>query len=109
MTATEVFGLGDRAVARRSDPETSHLGAESVKNISDLQGLLFDCFCLWGPMTDEELWETFSMGSEPWCLTSPSGLRSRRAELVAKGLLEWSGGFGETKAGRKARIWQAIK
>ena len=102
MSASEVFGLGDRAVARRSDPETSHEAAESVKDLSDLQRMIWDYFTLWGPHTDEAMYA--AMNCQGWI--SPSGFRSRRAELVARGLLEWSGGWAETKSGRKARIWQ---
>lgn len=105
MTATEVFSLGDRAVARRTDPETSHNAAASVKNISDLQGMIWDYFQLWGPHTDEAMYE--AMKAHAW--VSPSGFRSRRKELVDKGFLEWTGYTAFTKAGRKARIWQAIK
>jgi len=105
MSASEVFGLGERAVARRTDPETSHEAAESVKDISDLQRMIWDYFELWGPHTDEAMYE--AMNCKGW--VSPSGFRSRRAELVAKGLLEFSGDYGRTKAGRISRIWRAVK
>lgn len=102
MSASEVFGLGDRAVARKADCETAHEAAESVKDITGMQQHLLWVFETIGPMTDEEL---LAQGD----YISPSGVRSRRAELVAKGLLEFSGEFGLTKAGRRSRIWRVAR
>ena len=107
MSASDLFGLEPHAVARRTDSETSHEAADSVKDITDTQEFILDCFSCWGPMTDEQLMDTINPRSKPMeHLISPSGLRSRRAELVANGLLEWSGGYGETRAGRRSRIWR---
>lgn len=44
----------------------------------------------------------------PWPLISPAGIRSRRAELVAWGLVEWSGVTGRTLANRPTKSWQWI-
>jgi hypothetical protein len=40
---------------------------------------------------------------------SLSGLRTRRSELVKKGLVEWTGDYETLNTGRRARIWKAIK
>lgn len=45
-------------------------------------------------------------GALAWPWISDSGLRTRTAELKSWGLVEWSGAYGETPAGRRSRIWQ---
>lgn len=53
-------------------------------------------------------WDAKSARSGPlaWPWISDSGLRTRTAELKSWGLVEWSGAYGETPAGRRSRIWQ---
>lgn len=45
-------------------------------------------------------------GKFAWPWISDSGLRTRVSELVSWGLVEASGAYGETPAGRPSRIWQ---
>ncbi len=45
-------------------------------------------------------------GDRAWPWISDSGLRTRTAELVAWGLVEWGGAWGETAARGRSRIWQ---
>ncbi|MDQ3678639.1 MAG: hypothetical protein M3401_17880 [Actinomycetota bacterium] len=71
-----------KAHARRTDPWTSHEAAASVSSLSRKQIAVLGCFRRHGRMTDEELRHNYD--GEP---QSPSGLRTRRHELAARGLL----------------------
>lgn len=46
--------------------------------------------------------------SDAWPTISDSGIRSRRAELVKWGLVEWSGAWGKTLNGGPSKIWQPV-
>lgn len=90
---------GPRAHARNDDPITSVEAADSVHDITGAQQKVLEAFRRHGPMTDEQL---FALGLG----LSPSGTRSRRAELVDRRLLEDSGVKSITKSGRRTIIWQ---
>lgn len=91
--------------ARINDPETSHEAAASVKNISATQEYVLKA--LNRPRTDPDLAEAYlNIKGAP--IASLSGIRSRRAELVAKGLVEDSGLREVLPSGRKAIIWKAV-
>ena len=92
------------AFARRSDPETSHEAAATV-DIRRSQEQVINLFHRYGPMTDAELLEAADRLSVK---QSPSGLRTRRNELVAKGVLRFTGTFKRLHTGRRARIWEAL-
>jgi hypothetical protein len=55
-----------------------------------------------GAMTDEELCAMFDAGPV-WA--SPSSIRSRRAELVAAGVVVNTGRRRRTSSGRQAIVW----
>lgn len=99
MTVQDVFGLGDRAVARREDPDTSHEAADSVERIGEVQRAVLRVLRD-GPRCDESIAQLCPVA------VSPSGLRSRRAELVARGLVEWAGTYSLTSSGRRTRVWR---
>lgn len=71
------------------------------------QGAVLAAFERYGPMTDETLVYIYTrIGSAFfWPEQSPSGLRSRRAELVRLGLLEYTQQKEELDSGRLAKIW----
>lgn len=56
----------------------------------------------------ERLWAQKSAraGALAWPFVSGSGLRTRVAELVAWGLVEWSGDMGRTVANRPSKVWR---
>ena len=90
------------AHARRTDPETSHAAAESVRNLRMSQSYVLSILREVGPMTDECL--------QGWIdpkVMSPSGIRTRRSELVKLGKVEWSGEKVPMSTGRMARVWRA--
>jgi hypothetical protein len=90
------------AHARRTDPVTSHEAAASVQHITRTQLMILAALRERGPLTDEQLVLHFRGLS----VASPSGLRSRRAELVEAGLVH-PHGYGLTASGRRTIIWQA--
>jgi hypothetical protein len=99
-----------RAQARRTDPETSWQAAQSVTGICQSQWLIWRILIHTGPMIDEEIVPL--VGSEHLRLfgkpISPSGVRSRRAELVRLGLVEFSGEWKKMTTGRKGRVWRGV-
>lgn len=88
--------------ARHTDPETSHEAAESIRD----QAWSLQRYVLWylqkyGPMDDSELCDWLQQHS-------PSSVRTRRKELERMGLVEWTGEYGTTASGRRARLWRAV-
>jgi len=96
-------GEPDSAEARRTDPETSHEAAASVGDTRPSQQAVLKMFQDYGEMCDEEL---LRLATAAFLRQSPSGLRTRRRELVDKGLLKDSGRRGLTPAGRRTIIWE---
>jgi hypothetical protein len=94
--------------ARISDPETSVEAAKSVQHVTSTQSAIRSL--LVNAMTDEELFVAYtkavSQGSAP--LASPSGVRSRRAELVVLGLVEDTGTKRKLVSGRNAIVWKTV-
>ena len=94
--------------ARTTDPATSHDAAESVMDVTRTQFIIRAL--LTSPATDEELVKRYlenqphSNGVIP--KASPSGIRSRRAELYKLGLVV-PVGYSLTESGRKAIVWEA--
>lgn len=94
--------------ARVTDPSTSHSAAASVLNVTETQYailLLLDETAL----TDAELVEAYHQAwfrdPELFPRASDSGIRSRRAELVALGLVRDTGQRRLTPSGRRAIVW----
>lgn len=94
------------AYARITDPQTSHDAADSVENISATQSAIL--LILEFAKTDQDLVDVYySMCSAGLCPNaSPSGIRSRRAELVKRGLVVDSGRREKLTSGRHAILWQ---
>ena len=94
--------------ARVTDPTTSHEAAKSVSNTSTAQDNIIQM--LWRASStmgracrsDEQL---LAMYLDQYGYISPSGLRTRRRELVDLGLLKDSGMRGKTASGRKTILW----
>ena len=86
--------------ARTKDRATSHKAAQSVRNVSDTQQCILDLLTF--PMTDETLVELYRASDAPYA--SESGIRSRRSELVALGLVK-SVGFAKSLSNRSMNVW----
>ena len=93
------------ATARSSDPATSHEAARSHRDTGTIRARIIDLLWTEGPMTDEQLVELYLHRHA--ASATPSGIRTRRAELVADGYIEQTSRPGRTKAGRRATVWAA--
>jgi len=91
------------AVARSTDPGTSWAAAKSLTSdtIRESQTTVLMSLIHYGPMTDTRLVEV-TPG------LSPSGVRTRRKELVDMGLVENTGEVTVLVSGRKAIVWAAL-
>ena len=93
--------------ARRTDPQTSAEAAGSVRNITKTQQAILSL--LINSSTDDELFVAYSKmvvaGLAP--MASPSGVRSRRAELVMLGMVKDTGMKRKTVSGRNSIVWKA--
>lgn len=101
------------AIARLTDPETSHEAAASVENITATQTAILKLLGAFA-MTDEQLvWhyeQQIRMGADArdFPRASASGIRSRRAELVRLGFVKDSGKRTKIASGRNAIIWEHV-
>jgi hypothetical protein len=88
--------------ARKTDPQTSHDAADSVRNLTDTQ--LYILQVLSRPRTDVQLIEAYrKLKRAP--NASESGIRSRRSELVRAGKVVDSGVKMVLPSGRMATVW----
>jgi hypothetical protein len=99
-----------RARARRTDPQTSHDAADSIgeKQITDLQQTILILFHDHGPMHDAVLIPRVAGKYYLKKQHSDSSVRSRRAELVARGMLRDSGKRFQLASGRQSIIWELV-
>lgn len=97
-------------VARTTDPETSKDAAASLSRdkIRETQANILEVLERYGPSCDEEIAIYFQQlaSLQDWPRQSPSGLRSRRAELVSAGLVKDSGERTKTASGRQTIVWE---
>jgi hypothetical protein len=95
------------AHARATDPVTSHEAAASIggDNIRASQQAILDLLRR-KPGTDNDIAYRYGAWNEPQ--QSASGLRTRRSELVTKGLVEDSGERVVLPSGRKSIVWRAV-
>lgn len=99
--------------ARTHDMNTSHAAAASVWHPSEVQlrilGLLQSA--VWAGersgLTDEQIITRYREQHSGGIVPSESSIRSRRAELVARGKIRRSTVNGESKAGRVSAKWVA--
>lgn len=96
--------LASRAYARSSDPGTSHAAAASIPvgELRESQQAVLALLREVGPLTDDEILECYQ-GRLPW--QSPSGLRTRRAELVDAGFVKDTGERRTLRSRRLAIVW----
>lgn len=106
---TEQLDFDSLPLARRTDPATSHLAAQSLNNLTKQRSFVLNVLRLLGPMTDEELVRR-ATGMAEWqedqVRVSPSGVRTRRHELVAQGQVRDTGQRVTTRSGRRAIVWE---
>lgn len=98
------------ARARNTDPQTSHDAAEKVKRMEE-QRLAILVLLKATPLTDENIADLYELvwESQGFPPPTPSGLRSRRNELVRDGRVEATGDKKPTRSGCKSIVWQVKK
>lgn len=93
--------------ARHTDPSTSHEAARSIttEQLTETQSAILQLLSS-RSMTDEQIRRSHNLGVADgvWSPASESGLRSRRAELVARGLVEEKD-RDKTRFGRSTIVW----
>ncbi len=88
---------------RTLDPSTSHKAGASISKLAESYRIILDIMRNHGPMNDETLIATWrKQSSKP---ASDSGIRSRRSELVATGLIQDSGERQKMQSGRDSIVW----
>lgn len=97
------------AGARTTDPSTSHEAAAKVTNVTETQRAIY-LMLLTGPSNDVDGFGVYRFAAERGIcpMVSESGYRSRRAELVAKGLVRDTGERVKLASGRNSIVWEAI-
>ncbi len=95
------------AHTRHGDPETSHEAASTVGDPRFSQQAVLSILKQVGPCTDEQLVAAYMLSRQR--RQSPSGIRTRRAELVTQGLVEWTGTSSIMRTGRRGRVWRAVE
>lgn len=93
------FGT-DTPRARRGDPATSHEAADH-NDVEKSLGLVLSALKAFGPSADHELVELLGQSG-----FTPQRLRTARAALVERGLVEESGIYRLTPHNRRAIVWQ---
>ena len=96
--------------ARRTDTITSHEAASSVRQLTNTQRSikwLFIKFYKTG-LTDEQLVEHYRrlMHSGDAPMASESGIRTRRSEMTALGVVRDGQEFALTVSNRRAKVWR---
>lgn len=91
-------------LVRRRDPDTSWhaASAQTEGKRAELQRAIYHTLIAHGPLTHEQLVEL-----QP--SATPSGVRSRCAELVTAGWVVDSGARRRTRAGGPAIVWRAVE
>jgi hypothetical protein len=98
--------------ARRHDVETSHVAAATAYAPTEVQQRILDIlkpadfFARSKGMTDEEIVAAYQ--ELDGVIPTDQSIRSRRAELVKRGLVVWTGHKKKMRGtGREARLWKA--
>jgi uncharacterized protein (DUF2225 family) len=93
---------------RTNDPETSHLAERSVSDVTEKQDAVYEVLKVFGPLTDKDLIQIYgeAVNECGLCPQSDSGLRTRRKELVDKGIVEWTGQKIKDGTRRLSRTWK---
>lgn len=93
--------------ARRLDPAESHQAAASVTRVTEKQQAVMRCLAFAAePLTDHALLAFYTTHAKQydWPEQSPSGIRTRRSELAAAGMIVRAG-RGILPSGRSAARW----
>lgn len=97
-----------RSLRRRV--ETSLEAHDSVWCPTRVQSIILDIICQHGPIADDQIARRYYQQAVRTgdVMPSPESLRTRRCELVDKGLVEFSGLYARTESLRRTREWSAV-
>lgn len=98
------------AHARTTDPDTSHEAAVKIGELNPRRAAVYEALGRFGPVTHDELSDQYA-GDRivfGWPEQTPQSVRSRCAELVKLGLVEWNGDHGTTSTGGKSKRWRVV-
>lgn len=93
--------------ARHTDPQTSKDAARSVRDLTNKQIAVHSVLKGMGPLTDVALIRHYHRIYGATIPQSDSGIRTRRSELVAKGLVKDTQKTATLDSGRRAILWAA--
>lgn len=99
------------AQARSTDPQTSHDAAASVNNISKVQKAIMSLLQA-SPMCDEKLigqYRIWQQTDDRFPAVTDQSIRSRRAELVAMGIIEAAPYKEQMSTGNWANVWRWVR
>jgi hypothetical protein len=88
---------------RTLDPATSHQAEQSVTGLAESYRIILGILRESGPMNDEKLISTWRKTQNK--KASDSGIRSRRSELTATGLIVDTGDRIKMDSGRMSIVW----
>jgi len=88
---------------RTSDPNSSHEAEKSVTGLAFSYRVILGALRDYGPMNDESLIKVWRKTQTK--TASDSGIRSRRSELAATGLVIDSGERQRMDSGRMSIVW----
>lgn len=94
---------------RKSSPnqkisQKEFLQSKTPDDIRDSQKKVLRALLVYGPMTDEEIYLTVTKHGQ----MSPSGVRTRRSELVKRDLVRKTDMVKYTVSNRRTAVWAAI-
>jgi uncharacterized protein (DUF2225 family) len=98
------------AIARKTDPDTSHQAANSVTNLREKQRQVYCVLKEFGPLTDKELISIYNEAAAQHIVKpqATSGIRTRRSELVGQGLVRTAGKTKSPTSKRPRYRWEAL-
>lgn len=96
--------------SRRVPIDTSVEAHESAWCPNRVQSIILNIICEHGPIADEQIARHYYQRAVRTgdVMPSPESLRTRRSELVDKGLVEFSGVYTLTESLRRTREWSAV-
>lgn len=100
--------MQDKPLARNTDPRTSHEAPGNKTTRATIRMNVLKILHKGGALSDEEIIGYYY--AMYGATASPSGIRTRRAELVDEGLVRpHAGKFGSTSTGRRCILWELDK
>ncbi len=96
--------------AKRTDPQTSHDAARSVRNLASTRSSILWIYEVYGSMVDDKLVAHYNKLTYQGIArkASDQGIRTRRKELVEMGKVQDSSDRKKLESGRQAIVWELV-